>query len=81
MPHGMNVEGLKRRGFDSETISALRQAYKILYKEGLSFEDAKLALKKYATSGLEGNALSEQASEKVNIFLNFIANSSRGIIR
>lgn len=81
VPHGMNVEGLKRRGFDSETISALRQSYKILYKEGLSFEEAKVALKNYATDGLEGNKLSVQAAEKVSTFLDFIANSSRGIIR
>lgn len=81
VPHGMNVEGLKRRGFDAETISALRHSYKILYKEGLSFEDAKLALKNYASNGLEGKLLSVQAKEKVTVFLDFISNSSRGIIR
>ncbi|CAG0906931.1 unnamed protein product, partial [Darwinula stevensoni] len=32
VPHGINVEGLKRRGFSPSQISHLRQAYKILYK-------------------------------------------------
>ena len=76
-PHGINVEGLKRRGFSSETISALRQAYKVLYKDGLSFEDAKVEIKKMITA----NAADTPTAEKLTQFHDFIAASTRGIIR
>ena len=76
-PHGINVEGLKRRGFSSETISALRQAYKVLYKDGLSFEDAKVEIKKMITA----NVADAPTAEKLTQFHDFIAASTRGIIR
>ncbi len=43
-PHGINSEGLKRRGFDTDTINLLRRAYKTLYRDGLSAADAVIAL-------------------------------------
>lgn len=76
-PHGLNSEGLKRRGFTPESISALRQAYKILYKQGLSFEDAKKSLLDLAD---EKKSESDSA-EKVKLFHDFIAASQRGIAR
>jgi UDP-N-acetylglucosamine acyltransferase len=76
-PHGINVEGLKRRGFSSETISALRQAYKVLYKDGLSFEDAKVEIKKMIST----HAADTATAEKLTQFHDFIAASTRGIIR
>jgi len=76
-PHGINVEGLKRRGFSSETISALRQAYKILYKDGLSFEEAKIEIQKMALASASDAATAEKLTE----FHDFIAASTRGIIR
>jgi len=76
-PHGINVEGLKRRGFSSETISALRQAYKVLYKDGLSFEEAKVEIQKMALASVADAATAEKLTE----FHDFIAASTRGIIR
>lgn len=76
-PHGINVEGLKRRGFSSETITALRQAYKVLYKDGLSFEDAKVEIQKMVTA----HAADQATAEKLVQFHDFIAASTRGIIR
>ena len=76
-PHGINVEGLKRRGFSSETISALRQAYKVLYKDGLSFEEAKVEIQKMALASASDTATAEKLTE----FHDFIAASTRGIIR
>jgi UDP-N-acetylglucosamine acyltransferase len=76
-PHGVNVEGLKRRGFTSETITALRQAYKVLYKDGLSFEDAKVEIKKMVAA----HAADAATAEKLAQFHDFIAASTRGIIR
>lgn len=76
-PHGINVEGLKRRGFSTETITALRQAYKSLYKDGLSFEDAKVEIQKMVAA----HAADAAAAEKLTQFHDFIAASTRGIIR
>lgn len=39
-PFGMNVEGLKRRGFSKEALLALRRAYKVIYRQGLTTEQA-----------------------------------------
>ena len=36
----INVEGLKRRGFSSEQIEALNKAYKVVYRRGLTTEEA-----------------------------------------
>jgi UDP-N-acetylglucosamine acyltransferase len=76
-PHGINSEGLKRRGFSPESITELRQAYKILYKQNLSFEDAKVALLDFAK---EKESVADSA-EKIKIFHDFIAASQRGIVR
>ncbi|MGP1609729.1 MAG: acyl-ACP--UDP-N-acetylglucosamine O-acyltransferase, partial [Burkholderiales bacterium] len=37
---GINITGLERRGFSTEAIRALRKAYKILYREGNTVEQA-----------------------------------------
>ena len=69
-PYGINSEGLKRRGFTPESISALKRAYKTLYKSGLTFADAKLALRAEAAGSAEVMALAE-----------FLDSSTRGIVR
>ena len=38
--HGLNSEGLRRRGFSASQISLLKRAYRILYKSGLGLEPA-----------------------------------------
>lgn len=40
-PRTINSEGLRRRGFDSTAISALKRAYKALYRNGMSLEEAR----------------------------------------
>jgi UDP-N-acetylglucosamine acyltransferase len=69
-PHGINVEGLKRRGFSVESIEAIRRAYKTLYKTGLSLEEAKAALRAQAASCAE-----------LEEFVAFLDTSTRSIIR
>ncbi|WP_137938346.1 acyl-ACP--UDP-N-acetylglucosamine O-acyltransferase [Chitinivorax sp. B] len=69
-PHGINSEGLKRRGFSSDAIMAIKRAYKVLYRQGLSLDEAKVQL-----------ATMAQAEPAVQLFLDFIAGSDRGIIR
>ena len=69
-PSGLNREGLKRHGFSSETINALRQAYRIVYRKGLTVRDALAELE----------ALSSEHDE-VRYFAEFISGSGRGITR
>jgi len=72
-PHGINTEGLKRRGFDAETINALRRAYRTLYKNGLTTAEAAKAL---AVSTDEA-----ASSGTLTLFREFVQNSQRGIVR
>jgi UDP-N-acetylglucosamine acyltransferase len=69
-PHGINAEGLKRRGFSAQAIAAIRGAYKTLYKSALSLEEAKSALREQAGQTPEIGPLVE-----------FLGRSRRGIIR
>lgn len=73
-PVGINTEGLKRRGFSGEQILAIRRAYKLIYKSGLSLEEAKLAL---AQEELNAPA----TAPSLALMREFISSSSRGIIR
>jgi UDP-N-acetylglucosamine acyltransferase len=73
-PHGINVEGLRRRGFSADAISALRTAYRQLYKNGLSLDEAKAQLRELAEEGGDGDA-------PVKALVDFIDVSPRGIIR
>jgi UDP-N-acetylglucosamine acyltransferase len=47
-PAATNSEGLRRRGFSATDIAAVRRAYKTLYREGLSLEDARAAIARAA---------------------------------
>ena len=69
-PHGINSEGLRRRGYTSAAISAIKRAYRTLYRNGLSLAEAREAI---------AAAAEEQA--EVQPFSDFIAASSRGLVR
>lgn len=69
-PHGINSEGLKRRGFSPEAILEIRRAYKTLYKSGLSLQEAKDAI-----------FTKVETHTELGPFLEFISGSKRGIIR
>lgn len=69
-PHGINSEGLRRRGFSAETINSIRRAYKTLYRSGLSLEEAKATLR----------AQSAECAE-LAILVTFLDSSTRSIIR
>ena len=72
---GLNVEGLKRRGFSADDITALRRAYKLIYKSGLTLDEARSALAQQETE-LEGKAAVHVASMRA-----FLDSASRGIVR
>jgi hypothetical protein len=40
-PHGLNTEGLRRRGFDAATIARLKRAYRTLYRAELTLQQAR----------------------------------------
>jgi len=69
-PYGINVKGLQRRGFDEQAISALKQAYRILYRSQLSFMDAISEIRKLADE-----------DSNVKVFADFLTNSERGVVR
>lgn len=69
-PHGINLEGLRRRGFSAEALAMLRRAYKAIYRQGLTVDQALETLETMA---------SEEPS--VRALIDSLQTSSRGIIR
>jgi UDP-N-acetylglucosamine acyltransferase len=69
-PHGMNMEGLRRRGFSAETRKVLKQAYRTLYRENLSLQEAITRLKGRADQNPE-----------LGVLVSFLENQTRGIVR
>ena len=68
-PNGLNVVGLKRAGFTSEEIAALKAAYRILYRSGLKLKDALARI------------TAELDTEHTRHLVKFIESSDRGICR
>ncbi|HYA75605.1 MAG TPA: acyl-ACP--UDP-N-acetylglucosamine O-acyltransferase [Burkholderiaceae bacterium] len=74
-PHGVHVEGLKRREFPPESVAALRQAYRIVYRENRALAEALLALEALIRE------LPDACAAPVRTFVEFLAAPGRGIIR
>jgi len=70
VPHAVNAEGLKRRGFTEEQIKNIREAYRILYRSELKLADAIARLAPLA-----------QAQRELRIFVDFIQSSTRSLVR
>ncbi|MFC0679011.1 acyl-ACP--UDP-N-acetylglucosamine O-acyltransferase [Lysobacter korlensis] len=58
-PRGINAEGLKRRGFDAERISAIKRAYRALYVAGIPLEEARTKLMELAVESADVRAVLE----------------------
>jgi UDP-N-acetylglucosamine acyltransferase len=69
-PHGINAEGLRRRGFSADAIAAVKRAYKTLYRSGLSLADARAAI-----------AAEAGAEPALRPLADFLAAAERGILR
>ncbi len=69
-PHGINSEGLKRSNFSKDAIKAIKEAYKIIYRLGLTVDVAKEKLTKLAES-----------QNAIMPLIQFIEKSQRGIVR
>ena len=69
-PRGINSEGLKRGGFDTERVSAIKRAYRALYMSGANRVEAKAQLAALADT-----------SDDVRAFLDFIESGERPLLR
>jgi len=67
----MNVEGMRRKGWSKNVIQALRQAFKLIYKEGLTTEQAIQQIR---------NDILPEAPE-VQLLIDSLERSKRGIVR
>jgi UDP-N-acetylglucosamine acyltransferase len=66
---GLNLVGLQRAGFSRESIRALRQAFRSVYRNGLNHAQA-----------VEQILQAETVLPEMRVFADFIANSQRGIL-
>lgn len=69
-PKGINSEGLKRRGFSSESIMSIKRAYRTLYLSGMPLAEARAEIAKAA-----------EATDELRILSEFIDRSERSLIR
>jgi UDP-N-acetylglucosamine acyltransferase len=68
--YGLNIVGLKRKGFSDAVISDLKKAYKIIFRSGLTLEEAfKKAIEEFPDS------------QEVRLLVDFMKNSRRGVTR
>jgi UDP-N-acetylglucosamine acyltransferase len=86
--HGLNTEGLRRRGFASEAITTLRRAYKTLYRSGLTLAQAREALQQelLGLRAAEPEAQAQPAPgrsalEALQLLNDFLSRVERGIVR
>ena len=69
-PKGINSEGLRRRGYDTARIMAIKRAYKTLYKSGFTLAEARGELARAA-----------DGAPDVRLMLDFIERSQRSLVR
>jgi UDP-N-acetylglucosamine acyltransferase len=67
---GLNLIGLKRRGFPEETILGIKKAYRLIFRSGLRLEEALLKISENI-----------QPTSELEHFVSFIKDSTRGIAR
>jgi UDP-N-acetylglucosamine acyltransferase len=68
--YGLNLVGLKRKGFTDQAISTLKKAYKIIFRSGMTQDEALQKVSEELTSSPEAMHLVE-----------FIKSSKRGVTR
>ncbi|HKJ05366.1 MAG TPA: acyl-ACP--UDP-N-acetylglucosamine O-acyltransferase [Geopsychrobacteraceae bacterium] len=67
---GLNLVGLKRRGFSSSVLKSIKQAYRLVFRSGLSLEEAVNKIEKEL-----------DASPELSVFVEFLKKSERGLAR
>ena len=71
---GLNLEGLRRRGFSAERIAVIKRMHRLLYRQGLTLEAARAAI-------ADLSAAHPEAASDVAMVLGFLDQSTRGIAR
>jgi UDP-N-acetylglucosamine acyltransferase len=71
---GFNLEGLKRRGFSAERIAAVKQMHRLLYRQGLTLQEARAQIEAIAQA-------TPEAAADVAQMTGFLDTSTRGIVR
>lgn len=69
-PHGTNSEGMRRRGFTAAQLLAIRRAYKMLYRQELTLDEARARI-----------AAAALAAPVLQVLVDFLAVPGRGIVR
>jgi UDP-N-acetylglucosamine acyltransferase len=70
IPIALNMVGLRRRGFSSETMSGLKKAYKLMYRQGLPLKELEVQL-----------AALVKNTPEVQMIIDLMKESKRGIVR
>lgn len=70
VPVALNLIALKRRGFSEETISGLKKAYRLLYRQGLPLAEIEMELQMLA-----------RETPEVQLIIDLMQTSKRGIVR
>jgi UDP-N-acetylglucosamine acyltransferase len=70
IPRGINSEGLKRRGFDTDQIRNIKNAYRLVYRKGWKLADA-----------IDEIAERSREQSELVLFLESLRSSERGLIR
>lgn len=73
-PHGLNIVGLRRAGYDLKALNAFKAAYKTIYRDGLRIPEAVQVLDVLISNN-------PQVARELRLMRDFIASSERGIIR
>lgn len=66
---GVNLVGLRRRGFSNELIDLIHNAYRLLYSKGLMAE------------GIQEIKNNLQVTKEIQYIIDFVESSNRGIVR
>ena len=73
-PVGINSEGLQRRGYDADSVGALKEAYKLLYRRNLKVDEAAAAMR-----GLQAER--PHARDAIEVLAAFLEHAGRGFVR
>ena len=71
---GFNSEGLRRRGYSPERIATVKQMHRLLYRSGLTVDDAARQIESLAADQPE-------AGDDVRLMSEFLASANRGVAR
>ena len=71
---GFNAEGLRRRGYSAERIAVIKQMHRLLYRDNLTFDEARAQIAALAAS-------EPQSADDIALMVGFLAASTRGVAR